>query len=382
MFLNNSRKTIFIYFTLTLVTVISSIILYLPFILHSDNWLGLKISNPKLDYIYKNFDGPFYIIPAKTLYKKDLIDIPGKGLIISLPLSDKYFAAHLPLYPILIRLFSFIGYLKSMVFVNLLSTVLFALFFYYFIKKLNLSEKPFILTIIMLFLPRFLVVRSVGAPEGLFLLLIFISIYFFEKKSYLYSGIAGALATMTKIPGILLFAGYMLVFFEKWLKTKKIDFKWLSILLIPLGLLAVFLLYYFQYGDFLAFFHTGGVVAMPYPFSVFNSSSKWVITGWLEEIVVYFFIYLLAILNLKDTKYRSLFYFPLVFFFALTFVQHRDISRYALPIWPFACIAFGKLFTSKKFITALIIILPAIYLYAWNFLLTNIVPISDWSPFL
>jgi len=365
-----------------LVTVISSIILYAPFILHSNNWFGLKIENSKPDYIYKNFDGPLYVIAAKTFYKKDLIDIPGKGFIISLPLSDKYFAAHLPIYPLLIRLFSFIGYLKSMVFVNLLSTVLFALFFYFFIKQFKLSDKPHILTAVMLFLPRFLVVRSVGAPESLFLLLIFISIYFFEKNNYLGSGIAGGLAVMTKTPGILLFAGYFLVFFERWLRTKKIDPRWFYISLIPTGLFLVFLLYYFQYGDFLAYFHTGGVVSMPYPFSVFNNNAKWVGTAWLEEIVLYFFIYLLAIMKLKDTKYRSLFYFPAIFFSALVFVQHRDISRYALPLWPFTCIAFDKFFTSKKFILVCIILIPALYMYAWNFLISNIMPIADWAPFL
>ena len=93
-------------------------------------------------------------------------------------------------------------------------------------------------------------------------------------------------------------------------------------------------------------------------------------------------MYGLALINLKNSKYRSFFYFGLVFFTATLFVQHRDISRYSLPLWPLAVIAFEKFFTSKKFLIILVILLPAIFLYAWNMLLYNVMPISDWSAFL
>jgi len=362
---------------------LSTFILWLPFILKTNNWLGLKIENSNFQYIYKHYDGPLYIIPAKTLYEEAKIDIPGSGFILSLPLTPKYFAAHLPLYPIFIRFFAPIfGYLKSMIFVNILATVILANLFYFILKKFKISQNPLLLTTVFLFLPRFIVVRSVGSSESLFILLILSSLLFFEKNKFLLAGLFGGLATMTKIPGILLFPAYILVLAEKLIREKKFDFKTIYLLLIPLGLLAVFLLYQKQFNDFFAYFHTGGVVPMPYPFSVFNSSAKWVGTAWLEEIVIYFFLYIFSVISLVNIKQRSFFYFSLVFLVATTFVQHRDISRYALPLWPFACIALEKLFTSKKFLIALLIILPALYLYAWNFCLQNIVPISDWSPFL
>jgi len=377
------KKPISSYFTVTLVVFLSTFILWLPFILRANNWLGLKIENSNFQYIYKHYDGPLYIIPAKTLYEQSKIDIPGSGFILSLPLTPKYFAAHLPLYPILIRIFAHIfGYLKSMIFVNILATVILANLFYFVLKRFKMSQNPLLLTIVFLFLPRFLVVRSVGSPESLFILLILSSLLFFEKNNFLLAGLFGGLATMTKIPGILLFPAYVLVLAEKLIKEKKIDFRTIYLLLIPFGLLAVFFLYQKQFSDFFAYFHTGGVVPMPYPFSVFNSSAKWVGTAWLEEIVLYFFLYTFSVISLAHIKQRSFFYFSLVFLAATTFVQHRDISRYALPLWPFACMALEKLFTSKKFLIALLIILPALYLYAWNFCLQNIVPISDWSPFL
>ncbi len=333
--------------------------------------------------IYRNYDGLLYIIPAKTLYDINKIDVPGKGLIVSLPLGAKYFAAHLPLYPLFIRLFSVVmGYLKSMIFVNILFTVLLAMFFYYFVKELKLSRNPLLLAIVLLFLPRFLVVRSVGAPESLFMLLILISLFFFEKENYFLSGLAGGLATMTKSPGILLAIVYAYVILERLLKTRKFNWRYFYLSLIPLGLLTVFGIYAVQMHDFFAYFHSGDNIHLVYPFSVFNFHVKWVGTPWLEDVLFYFFMYLLAIFYLKDTKYRSLFYFSLVFFVAVTFVQHRDISRYSLPIWPLALIAFDKFFTSKKFLIVLLILLPAIYLYAWNFLLYNLMPIGEMKPFL
>lgn len=376
--------------------MISTFILWFPFLARFDSWLGLKIDNSNFQYIYKQYDGPLYIIAAKTLYDPKKIDTPDKGLILSLPLGAKYFAAHLPLYPLLIRGFreigstslkllgvkDFGGYLKSMVFVNILFTLLSCIFFYFMVKKLDLSKNPLILSCIFLFLPRFLVVRSTGAPESLFIFLIMTSLYFFEKERLGLSGIFGGLAAMTKTPGILLFLAYFLVIVERFIKHKKIEWRWLWLLLIPLGLLGVFVLYYVQYGDFFAYFHSGDNIHLVSLFSVFNYQKTWIGTAWLEDILFYFFLYLSSVYSLKDNKYRSLFYFGLVFFIATTFIQHRDIARYSLPLWPLALISFEKFFTSKKILIVFLILLPAIYLYAWNFLLYNIIPIADWSPFL
>ena len=384
--------------------MVSTLILWLPFLLRFGTWLGIPIVNSNSFYIIGSFDGPLYVIASKSLYNIDKIDIPGKGLIISLPLSAKYFAAHFPLYPILIRVFSVIfGYLKSMIFTNVFFTVILAGFFYYFLRFFQITKKPLLLATIFLFLPRFLVVRSVGAPESLFILLILVSLFFFEKKNYLFAGIFGGLATMTKSPGILLFFAYILVFLERsvvchsglsrirfWSRPVKdgtpqndeLNWRALGILFIPVGLLLVFVLYYFQFGDFFAYFNSGDNIHLVFPYAVFNASKSWVGTAWLEDVLFVFFIFIMTVITLRNTKYRSFFYFSLVYLVATMFVQHRDISRYSLPLWPMACIAFESFFTSKKFKIAAMIILPAIFLYAWNFLVQNVMPIGEWQPFL
>lgn len=358
--------------------MISTLIFWLPFLLRTTSWFGLSIPNSDFLYIYRNYDGLLYVIAAKTLYITELIEkVP-----LAVVLPAKYYAAHLPMYPLLIRLFAPVfNYAKAMIYINVGSTMLLAVFFYYFLKRFNLSKNPLVLTTVLLMLPRFLVIRSIGAPESLFILFIFMSLFFFEKDKYLLAGIFGGLATMTKTPGVLLFVAYILVIIERFIKNKQFFWKYFCLILIPLGLLLVFIFYNLQYNDFLAYFHSGDNIHLVAPFSVFNWQSEWVGMAWLEDIIFYFFVYLLTVIYLKDGKYRSFFYFSLVFFIATIFVQHRDIGRYSLPLWPLACIALEKFFTSKKFLLALILLLPAIYLYAWNFSLRNVMPVTEWGVF-
>jgi len=187
---------------------------------------------------------------------------------------------------------------------------------------------------------------------------------------------------MTKTPGILLFVAYSLVWIENIRKTKKINPRFLWIGLIPLGFILVCVLYGFQTGNFLSYFQSGDNIHLVFPFSVFNFQAKWVGTAWLEDILFYFFVYGTTVLYLKDSKYRSFFYFTLVLFTATLFVQHRDISRYSLPLWPLACIAFDQFLISPKIRPILFLLLPGIFFYVWNFLVFNIMPITEWLPFL
>lgn len=366
------------YLYILLFVIFSSFLVWLPFI-QQLSFLGLRAANTDTGLVYRNYDGLLYVIAAKSWYKQAIID----SLHIDVPLDSRYYAAHLPLYPALITFFAFVvGYVKSMMFTTLFFTVLLGWFFYYFIQKLRLSEKPLLLTFIFLMLPRFLVVRSVGSPESMFMLLILISIFFFEKKNYLVAGIAGGLATMTKLPGILLFPALGLIEVFKTIVTEKFEKRALWLLMIPAGLGAVCLIYQRQMGDFFAYWNTGYVVPMPYPYSVFNSGARWVGTHWLEETVLYFALYAMTVIYAYRHRVKSLFYFSLIFFIGLIFVQHRDISRYALPLWPVTCIIFERFLTSKKTLLALLVIVPAIYLYTWTFIQGNAMPVSNWAPFL
>jgi hypothetical protein len=319
---------------------------------------------------------------AKTFYyfdtafaKKDLLG-----------LSPNYFAAHLPLYPVLIKSSAFlIGYLKSMLFWPVVFACLYGCFFYYFVQKLSLSKRPLLLTLVALFFtPRFLVARVVGAPETIFLFWLLVSVYFFLVKKYWWAGLFGALATLTKSPGILLFFAYFLFWFEHYLKTKKIQWQILGVFLIPFSLLGLFGFYYWRSGDFLAYFHSGDNIHLLFPpFQVFNAQANWVGTGWLEDIIFIYLFYGLVLFEFwQRESLRPIFYFVLVFFLSIISIQHKDIARYSLPMLPFGLIALERFFRSRGFLLVFGLLLPAIFFYAFNFILYNQAPITDWRTFL
>jgi len=369
------------YFIITMTVITSTLVLWLPFLL---KWSGighLKLLAPLSMYdLYKHWDGVLYVVVAKTFYNVHDSVLIARPLGLPIP----YFAAHFPLYPLLIKLLSPLGYLRGMLILPVMFAIGYGLIFYKLVKEKKLSAKPLVLTLVALFVtPRFFVVRSAPAPETLFMFLVLGSVYFFLEEKYWLASILGALAVVTRSPGMLLFVGYVLFFAEKFLKERKFSFNWLAILLLPLGLLLVFGLYYFQMGDFWAYFHSGDNIHLLFPpFQVFNQFARWVGTGWLEDILFVYFFYLLALLNLaKMPKLRPVFWFVLVYFLAIISVEHKDIARYSLPILPFALIAFEKFFTSRKVILAGMLLIPALYFYAWNFLLHNVAPVTDWSYF-
>ncbi len=241
------------------------------------------------------------------------------------------------------------------------------------------------LVTILLFLPRFLVVRATGSPESIFMLFILLSLYFHEKENYFISGLCGALATITKLPGLLLLPVFVLSFIEQYRQNRSFSLKKLWVLLIPLSIVLVFAFYWYRYGDFFAYFtaqkNNNFQLFGWYPFAGFDSSKAWIGDAWLEANMLYFIIYGVTVAYLWKIKERSFFYFSLVYFTVLLFVQHKDIARYALPLWPFTLIAFQQFFTQKKVTITLLLLLPGIYLYANNFMHYNIMPISDWFPF-
>lgn len=366
------------YLLIVLFVLLTSCIAWLPFFPQL-SLLGVYMKGTDTGTVYRNYDGPLYLIVAKTWYEPQEI----QKLKIDVPLSPTYYAAHLPLYPAVISFFSiFMGYLKATIFSTVFTTILLALFFYYMVKNLKVSNNPLLLTCVMLMLPRFLIVRSVGAPESLFILFTLMSLFFFEKKNYLGAGITGGLATMTKLPGILLFVAYVSSIVTVLIRTRKFDPRWLYLLLVPFGLLVVCLIYQQQMHDFFAYWHTQYVVPMPYPFSAFDARAKWVGTHWLEDVVLYFALYALTLVYSFRHRVSIFFHYTVVFFIGVSLVQHRDIARYALPLWPITCIIFERFLTSKKTIIAFLVIVPAIYFYAWNFMAGNVMPVSDWAAFL
>lgn len=379
---------------LVLATIAITLAVWLPHILWM-NFYGLNFSEG-FNTIYRNFDGINYIVIGKSFY--------GEQIISSLPqdLPHKYYAAHFPFYSILILIFSpVLGFLKSMLFVAVISTAAATIAFYFLLRDFNLTSQPLWLSLVFLVLPaRWLIVHSVGSAEPTFIFFTILAVYYFlkfeEKKNYydiIFTGIFALLAQITRPPGILLFIAFSIFIIRKSFSKdfgkfiiqtfKNYFFNYLPLMLIPLGLFLIFALYQYTYNDFFAYFHSGDNIHLTFPpFQVFNINQFWVGDIWLEDIVyIYLLGFLAGIMLLKSSNLKVAGIYVLTYMGASLFVTHRDISRYILPIFPFALIAFEKILVSKEFKMVLGIILLGVYLYAQNFILANTAPIPNPAVF-
>ncbi len=366
----------------SLIALIPTFLVWTPFYLKLSEFWNIPLPENGMSTIVSNFDGPLYIVAEKTMYNPELI---GKNY--QFPLSNEYYSAHFPFFPMLIKLFApILGHTYSMLFVTLLGSVL-ATYFFYLHSKKYLSEKDSLwLTLVFSVLPaRWLIVKSVGSPEPLFIAAILASTYFFNQKKYIFAGLWGIIAQMTKSPGILLFIAYFIQIVVENLKNIKEIFstKYIPLLLIPFGVFIVFSLYGVTYSDFFVYFKSGDNMHLFFPpFQIFNYSAPWVGTFWLEEVIFIYLLGVLGIYNLYKEKLTTYFYFATIFFIPLLFVAHRDLMRYALPVVPFLILGYKDFLIKKEFKIALLIIIIPIYLYSLAFISQNTMPISNWAPFL
>lgn len=374
---------------LAIATLLATFAIWLPFL------LGY---NGGMTTVFKNYDGPNYVVIAKTWYRQSVV-----ASQFSLPIPLEYYPAHLPGYPLTI---AFLDLVLPGPWAMLVSTLVFTLLatitFYLLLYKFKLSQNPLWLSLVFLVLPaRWVAVKAVGSPEPLFIFAILASMYFFKsafdtvdnnlisKKKIIaldlgLAAVFGAIAQITKSPGILLFVGYCLFLLHKFIKEPlKTVARGFSLALIPLSALAVFVFYKLQTGDFWAYFNSGDNFHLFFPpYQAFSQTRTWLGDFWREDMIWQYLLGALAVILLIKQKLYDLASFAGVFFAATLFVAHRDLARYSLPLVPFALIAFDKFIQKKEFKIALLIILPAIYYYAINFISGNTAPIADWTPYL
>ena len=369
---------------IAIISLIPTLLVWLPFFLRLTEFWNIPLPARGMETIVANYDGPLYLVVAKTFYNVEAIKTNYQ-----FPLPTEYYAAHFPLFPALIRLLAFIpiGFPYAMLLATVVSSILCLYFFY------KLTGSPWLTLVFAIFPARWLIVRSIGSPEPLFVAAIIASVYYFREKKYFMAGLWGALAQLTKSPGILLFvayAGYIFIPKLKELATRKF-IPWLKslelaawpTLLIPIALLGIFAIYKVRYNDFLAYFHSGDNIHLFFPpFQIFNYSAPWVGTFWIEEVIFIYLFGILGLLRLAKEKENLMAWVAGIFFASTIFVSHRDLLRYSLPLIPFLFVAFKDLMEKKEFKIALAFIIIPIYLFSLAFISQNVMPISDWRPFL
>jgi hypothetical protein len=364
--------------------VLSVFLVWLPFYLRLTNFWGLDFSEGVF-VLWKNFDGPNYLIIAKTWYDKFLI-----SRNFSNPLPLEYYPAHWPLYPAVIYLLDlFLPGPWAMLLASLLGVVIFYLVLYKFLVRFGATKiQAFWLGVVSLVLPaRWIALRAVGSPEGWFMAFILLSLMAYKNKKYWMAGVWGALAQLTKSPAILLFASYGLYEMVQIVRQKKevavAAMNWMKTALMPAAILLVFGLYYLRTGSFWAYFNSGDNFHLFWPpFSLFGKGGVWVGDFWLEEIIWLWLLYGVGTARLWLKNKKLLASFAGLFFASTLFVSHRDLSRYIMPIFPLMLVGYKDVLMKKEFKWALgIVVIPA-FLFALNFILNNTAPLADWAPYL
>ena len=317
---------------------------------------------------------------AKTFY-----NVGSPEITAFADLAPGYYAAHFPGYPATIRLFAFaFGYANGMIAATIAATSLSLWVLYLLLKDMGLGQKALWLGLVFVFLPpRWLIYHSVGAAEPLFILEMLAFILFFRRRQYWLAGFAGAAAVLTRSPGILLLGVYfLLIAWEHYRATPRPP--WLSVVrrqilpMAPFALapLLLFGLFQMQYGDFFAYFHSGDNIHLTgAPFaSIWPSDVGY---NWSEASLWIYFLNAVGILLLWRAGHYDLALFAAALYVPLIFVAHHDLVRYMLPIFPLSLlIAYQRLIGAWEFKLAMVLIVPAIYIYTWSGVQTNLAPVD------
>lgn len=237
------KDYLFIFGAFLIWRVLLFVILFfaVKFVTLQQNFLGggmqAYLRSPWL-WAWANFDGEHYLSIAKEGYH----------------LAEQAF---FPLYPLLIKLLD--GGVWSGLFISNTSFFL-ALVGLFKLLRIDYSEKVTKLAIILLL--AFPTSFYFGAvyTESLFLCFVVWSFYFYRKENYLLSGILGALASATRVIGVILLPVYLIELFSKKKfrvihKRSLASFTGNSLFIILVGLLAYMFYLYKVYGDPLMFLH-------------------------------------------------------------------------------------------------------------------------------
>ena len=349
----------FIIFTVTLASIFA---VYFPFIL-TDN----------MDAIFRHWDGPNYAFLAKAMYNVP-IDHP-----LSNYTTPDYFAAHLPVYPLTIRLFSFMGYFNAMLFSTALYTTLSTIIFYKLLVETKTVQDPLWSAIISLFIPvRYLLNHSIGATEAPFIFFTLSSIYAYIRGYYLLAFFLGGISGITRITGILIGGAYLAVLIQEK-KWKYIP----ALALVGLPLLLLFTFYHFHYGNFFAYLGTNysdtNRIFLLKPFELFKIYSN---NGEVHSAEFFLVLYSLYAAGTALLWYKNKLFFWYCLFTLLfsVFIFHPDLSRYLIPLAPLAIVvAYDKVLSRKSIRWLIIPLLFLSYQYVWGTLHHNQVDISSYN---
>jgi hypothetical protein len=290
--------------------------------------------------VLRYWDGPNYLEVAKTLY-----DVPDDHPFVEAETTPAYFACHLPLYPLLIRLFApLLGYGAAMLFVTISAAALATLVFWQLLRELRCVQNPWLSALVFTVLPvRWIIYKSVGATEPLFLLCVFASLLCYQRDRFGWALFFAGCCTLTRIVGVLMAViyGIDLLRTRRWQRLP-----WLA--LVGLPLLGTFTFYHFQYGDFWAYLSWNNHLLSARPMPLFGMFEGDYTPHSNELMFTLYAVYGLGLALLWSQP--LLFTYAAVYYVFTLFVQHDDVSRYFLSMAHVAVIVgYDRIISTRQF---------------------------------
>jgi hypothetical protein len=220
--------------------------------------------------------------------------------------------------------------------------------------------------------------HAVGASEPLFYCLVFAAFLFLAKGRTAAVVACIALASITRITGVLLVPIFGLIYLLRG--------QWARAFAVPLallGLLAVFGWYHVVYGDFFAYFAwtmDNAQLIAPWPFTAYFRKAA----EGMHSADLYAWLYLLfGIGTLALWRRRELFVYCAVFWVFFTFTTYKDLPRYMLAFSPFALlVGFDAVLARRecRLVLPLLVFLDCVY--AWRMIPKNLVGRAVWDQLL
>ena len=338
---------------LALASIASSFLVYWPF---------LRGMTP----VYRFWDGPNFLTVARGLY-----EIQPDNPLLAYVYNPRFFAAYLPFYPMCVRALGWVGYERALLLVSILAATAAVLLFYRLARDVWKLPSPFFLALVFLFLPpRWVLYRSTGATEALYMAMTLASIWWFEKGRVRLASGAAALAALTRISGLMIAPAYAVLLIQR---KRYRSLLWLG--LIPAGLLAYFLFCSVRFGDFFAYFTPHGEkLARPLPFGFLPVLFQKGLYHQVEFHILLALVYAVGISRLRP--------YPVIFSYCLfelalhLCLSTEDWSRYFLSMAPFALVVGYRELIDTRFFRWILPVLAALSIYYAQ----EVIPLNGCRP--
>jgi Gpi18-like mannosyltransferase len=281
--------------------------------------------------------------------------------------------AFFPLYPLLIRVFSyFFGFEIAALLVSNISFVFLIIVSYFFIREF-FSRKIALRAVSFLIIFPTSFFLSVAYTESLYLLLVISTFYLSYRRKWFFAGLTGLLASLCRVNGVLLLIPLIYEYFKS---NRKISLSILSLCLIPLGLLIFMLYLHLVLGDALLFakaqflwgrdLSVPGLNVLEY---VFKASEFVAFYGWQFFSDLFFTIFLLILLKWHEKRVTGslLTYSLLNSIFLLSTSSLMSMPRLLLSSFPIFIVLAMKTDNSRLRAGLKLLFFVLLYLYSLIF---------------